>query len=51
MGWMTEELNSIPRRARNFFLLHNIQMGYGTHPASCTMGAGDSFSRGKAAGV
>jgi hypothetical protein len=51
MDWMTEELNSIPSRARDLSLLHNIQIGYGTHPASYPMGAGCSFPRSKAAGV
>jgi hypothetical protein len=48
---MTEELNSIPNRGRDLSLLHNIQIGYWTHPTSYPMGAGGSFPRGKAAGV
>jgi hypothetical protein len=51
MGWMNQELNSIPSRARDYSLLHIIQMGYGTHPASCPVGAGNSFPRGKTSGV
>jgi hypothetical protein len=32
-------------------LLHVVQTGSGAHPASCPMGTGGSFSRGKAAGA
>jgi hypothetical protein len=36
---------------QEFLLLHVIQIGSGVHPTSYPMGAGDSFSGGKAAGA
>jgi hypothetical protein len=32
------------RHCKGFSLLHSVQMGSGAHPASYTMGTGDSFS-------
>jgi hypothetical protein len=32
-------------------LLHRVQTSSAAHPASCTMGTGGSFLRGKAAGA
>jgi hypothetical protein len=37
--------------ARDFSLLHSIQTGPGAHPATCPMGTGGLFLRGKATGV
>jgi hypothetical protein len=37
--------------AGNFSLRHLVQTGTGAYPASYSMGTGDSFSRGKAAGA
>jgi hypothetical protein len=34
-----------------FFLLHSVQTGSGTHPASCPVGSGGDFSRSKEAGA
>jgi hypothetical protein len=34
----------------NFFLLHRVQAGSGTHPTSYAMGTGGSFPGSKAAG-
>jgi hypothetical protein len=39
-------VGSIPGRARDFSLLHNIQTGSGAHPASYTIGTGGSFPGG-----
>jgi hypothetical protein len=35
----------------NFSLHHCVQNGSGTHPTSCPMGTGCSFSGGKATGA
>jgi hypothetical protein len=37
--------------ARNFSLLHVVQIGSGAHPTSYPMGTGDSFPRGKGTGA
>jgi hypothetical protein len=34
----------------DFSLLHSVQIGFEAHPASYSVGAGDDFPRGKAAG-
>jgi len=40
-----------PARAGNFSLLRRAQTGTGTHPASCPIGYGSSFTGDKAAGT
>jgi hypothetical protein len=35
-----------PAKARNISLIHSVQTGPGTHPASYIMGAGGSFPGG-----
>jgi hypothetical protein len=40
-----------PAGAGNFPLLHHVQTGSGTHPASYPMGAGGSFPEDKATGA
>jgi hypothetical protein len=39
------------RQGQEFSLLHSVQTGSGAHSLSYTMGTGDSFSEGKAAGA
>jgi hypothetical protein len=41
----------VPLWARNFSPYHHVQTGSGAHPPSYTMGIGDSFTEGKAAGT
>jgi hypothetical protein len=50
MGWKIEVLGFDSRRTGNFSLLHRVQNGAGTHPASNQMGTRGSFLEGKAAG-
>jgi hypothetical protein len=38
------------RQEQDFSMLHRVQTGSGAHPASCTVGTGGSFPRGKATG-
>jgi hypothetical protein len=47
-GWTARV--QFPGGGRDFCLLHSVQTGSGAHPASCTMGMGSFFLRGKAAG-
>jgi hypothetical protein len=37
-----------PAGAKDFSSILCVQTGSGAHPASCTMGTGDTFSGGKA---
>jgi hypothetical protein len=37
-----------PTETEDFFSNIYVQIGCGAHPASCTMGTGGSFPRGKA---
>jgi hypothetical protein len=39
-----------PAGARDFFLLHGVQTGSGTHPTLCQIGTGVSFPGGKRPG-
>jgi len=48
-GWKNEESDSIPGRTKIFFLLHNIQIGSGVHPASYAVGMRGTFQGSKAA--
>jgi hypothetical protein len=48
-GWATEGSES--RYSKNFSLLHVVQTGSGTHPASYPMSTGASFSGGRTAGL
>jgi hypothetical protein len=50
-GYMLDGQGSIPVRTKDFSLLHNIQTSSGAHPASCTMGTGESFPRVKVPGA
>jgi hypothetical protein len=43
--------SSIPGRVRDFSLLHNVQTGFGAHPASYLMGPGEFLFGGKAVGA
>jgi len=47
MGWMTRVW--FLAGAGNFFLSCHIQARSGAHPASCLMGTGGSYTRGKVA--
>jgi hypothetical protein len=38
-----------PAEASDFYVLHSVKTGSGTHPASYPMGIGGSFTGGKAA--
>jgi len=38
MGWKNEESDLIPERTQKFFLLQNIGIGSGVHPASYAVG-------------
>jgi hypothetical protein len=46
MDWTTGVRS--PTEAEDFSSSLYIQTGFGAHPASCTMGTGGSFPRGKA---
>jgi hypothetical protein len=45
------ELIIVFSAVKDFSLIHSIQTGSGTHPASYPVGTGDSFPGGKAAGA
>jgi hypothetical protein len=49
-GWQRNR-GSIPGRRMRFSLLHSVQTGTGTQPASYPMGTGGSFPGGKVAGA
>jgi hypothetical protein len=49
MGWINEESDLIPGRTMTFFLLQNIQIGFGVHPASYAVGMREPFHGSKAA--
>jgi len=49
MGWKNEESDLIPGRTQKFFLLQNIQIGSGVHPASYAVGMRGTFQGSKAA--
>jgi hypothetical protein len=40
-----------PAKARDFFLLHSVQIGSGTHPVSYTIDTGGSSPGSQAAGA
>jgi hypothetical protein len=41
----------LPTRARGLSVLRDVHTGSGNHPASWSVGTGDSLPRGKAAGA
>jgi hypothetical protein len=43
MGYGLDGRDSIPVQAKDFSLLHSVQTGSGTHPASYAMGTGGCF--------
>jgi len=43
MGWKNEESDLIPGRTKTFFLLQNIQIDSGVHPASYAVGMRGTF--------
>jgi hypothetical protein len=49
MGSKNEESDLIPGRTKTFFLLQNIQIGSGVHPASYAVGMRETFQGSKAA--
>jgi hypothetical protein len=49
LGYDLEDRDSIPDRRRDFCLFYSLQTGSGAHPVFCPVGAGNFFSRDKAA--
>jgi hypothetical protein len=50
-GSTAEESEFESQSGKDFSPLHVVQTGSQAHPASCPVGAGDSFPGGKAAGA
>jgi len=48
-GWKNEESDLIPGRTKTFFLLQNIQIGSGVHPAPYAVRRRGTFQGNKAA--